>query len=455
MDRRRLLPPLAALALAACSGHDEETAGFSASAPTGVSVSASAGSGSGTSDGGSEGESSSDTTAGTTASTTASTSGGTFTTGSTTQPTTGPGTGSTTTDGTSTSSTGDPCMELTRCTTTDSTGGDDDPCAGEADGLYCGSALGGLADHNSLYQCMGGKTYSAQPCDLGCEDNLCKKPMSDPCAAANSGNGDYCGSTLPGGDAGSLYTCIDGKTTDMTPCSMGCQVNPPGVADQCNTADLCEFATSGDGAYCGSSLKPGEADGVLFQCKGKKTESQQTCANGCQQMPPGEPDVCKSDPNNNSCCVNKPPGSLTQSYTACGNGGSHYGIDLGTAIGTPIYAGIAGTVTSMALGYPNCYDMGCSQACWNAFNYVKVKSDCGDPNEPNKDFYVYYLHIDGVPNGIKTGVHVDQGQLLAYSGNSGCSSGPHIHIETVSVTKGGQASLSTCNSQNPAQHYCP
>ena len=132
----------------------------------------------------------------------------------------------------------------------------------------------------------------------------------------------------------------------------------------------------------------------------------------------------------------------------------HYGIDLGTPVGTPIYAGIAGTVTSMALGYPNCYNNGCSQACWNAFNYVKIKSDCGDPNEPGKDFYVYYLHIDGVPGGIKVGTHVDQGQLLAYSGNSGCSSGPHIHIETVSVPQGGQATLSTCNSQSPAIHYC-
>ena len=443
-----LLAPVLALAVA-CGGDDEATAGFSASAPTGVTITSGASTGASTSAGTGESE-------GTEGSTSAATTAGTSTSGSTSWTSTGTTGATTSTTGTTstTSTTGDPCMELTRCSTSDPTVGDEDPCAGQGDGLYCGASLGGLADHNSLYQCMGGKTYSAQPCDLGCENNLCKKPMSDPCAGADSGNGDYCGSNLPGSDAGALYTCIDGKTTNMTSCPMGCQVNPPGVADKCKSADLCQYANAGDGAYCGSSLKPGEADDVLFQCKGKQTEGQQTCANGCQQMPPGEPDVCKPGQNDNECCVDKPPGSLTQAYTACGNGGSHYGIDLGTPVGTPIYAGIAGTVTSMALGYPNCYNNGCSQACWNAFNYVKIKSDCGDPNEANKDYYVYYLHIDGVPAGIQMGAHVDQGQLLAYSGNSGCSSGPHIHIETVSVNKGAPASLSTCNSQNPASHYC-
>jgi murein DD-endopeptidase MepM/ murein hydrolase activator NlpD len=52
------------------------------------------------------------------------------------------------------------------------------------------------------------------------------------------------------------------------------------------------------------------------------------------------------------------------------------------------------------------------------------------------------------------GSKVSQGQLVALSGNSGCSSGPHIHIETVSVPGGQNASLNTCNSQSPAVHYC-
>lgn len=115
---------------------------------------------------------------------------------------------------------------------------------------------------------------------------------------------------------------------------------------------------------------------------------------------------------------------------------------------------MSGTVVAHALGYPNCYDNGCTPDCWNAFNYVKLKSDCGDPNQPGNDFFIYYLHIQDIAPGLGNGSHVDQGQLLAYSGNSGCSSGPHIHIETASVPAGNGTSLNTCNSQNPAGHYC-
>lgn len=431
--------------LLACSVGADDTGNANATWPTGasISVSVSASASDGDDSEGTTGDGSS-TTAATTwpSTTTTTTAGSTWTT-------------TTTTTG------GDPCEELGNCSSSDPSMGSgdlpDDPCANVSDGLYCGSVLGGLADHQSLYQCMGGKTYSVSMCEYGCVDNLCKKPPmdDDPCDGADSGNGDYCGGTLPGGEADTLYTCIDGKTTATKGCDSGCQVNPPGTADKCNVdEDLCQYANGGNGPYCGGSLKQGIADDVLFQCLGGATQSQQTCANGCIMMPPGEPDICAPNQGGNECCLDKPPGSLTQSYTACGNGGEHYGIDYGTAVGTPIYAGIAGTVVGMALGYPNCYDNGCSQSCWNAFNYVKVKSDCGDPDNANNDLYVYYLHINGVPDGIAKNVHVDQGQLLAYSGNSGCSSGPHIHIETTSVPKGQMAYLNTCSSENPAAIYC-
>jgi hypothetical protein len=51
--------------------------------------------------------------------------------------------------------------------------------------------------------------------------------------------------------------------------------------------------------------------------------------------------------------------------------------------------------------------------------------------------------------GVANGTHLDQGQLIANSGNSGCSSGPHIHIETASVPKGKNATLNTCASVDP------
>lgn len=330
----------------------------------------------------------------------------------------------------------------------------DDPCAGASDGKHCGTELGGLADHNSLYTCSGGITSSAEPCPLGCENNACKAQMQqDPCASAMYGNGPYCGSGLVGGDANALYNCQNGATANKQQCASGCQVNPPGVADECKAAgDPCVNANAGNGLYCGGPLG-GDAN-TLYNCQNGVTSNKQQCANGCTIAPPGQPDSC-APAGGDQCCLNHPPGVITQSYSACGAGGSHYGIDYGTPIGTAIYAGMSGTVVGSALGFPNCYNNGCSQACWNSFNYVKIKSDCGDPDAGGKDFYIYYLHIDSLAPGIANGTHVNQGQLVAYSGNSGCSSGPHIHIETASVDPGANATLNTCKSVNPASRYCP
>lgn len=391
------------------------------------------------------------------------------------EPTTGSGTGATTAPS---------CAELTLCPDTTGTSGPDtttttmpgttgpgtttgnttenttdpnmpgDPCDGAGDGTYCGGTLGGLADHNSLYQCQGGMTVSATPCPAGCEAGACKMIAQDPCASAMSGNGLYCGGTLMGGDADALYNCQNGSTASKTDCSNGCKVNPPGVADACNPdGDPCQNAMSGDGLYCGTTLGGDPND--LYDCAGGSTKNKTVCPEGCQLNPPGVPDACKQVQNGGECCLEIPPGVITQAFSACGGGGSHYGIDYGVANGTPIYAGIGGTVVGLQTGYPNCYNNGCTQQCWNAFNYVKIKSDCGDPNNAANDFFVYYLHIDSLGPGIQNGSHVDQGQLVAYSGNSGCSSGPHIHLETVSVPKGQGATLNTCNSENPNGNFCP
>jgi hypothetical protein len=268
-----------------------------------------------------------------------------------------------------------------------------------------------------------------------------------------SGNGDYCGGGLSGGDPGALYTCKNGATAKKVACSNGCKVNPPGQADVCNpSGDPCMNAASGNGAYCGSGI--GGDPAVLYNCVNKATASSTTCASGCQVNPPGQSDACKPS-GGGMCCINRPPGVETQPYTACGNGGSHYGVDEGTPIGTPIYAGMTGTVVAHKLGFPNCYNNGCDQACWNSFNYVKIKSDCGDPGKPGNDFYFYYLHISDLAAGIADGSHVAQGDLVALSGNSGCSSGPHIHLETVSVPAGQSAVLNTCASVDPASRFCP
>jgi hypothetical protein len=140
---------------------------------------------------------------------------------------------------------------------------------------------------------------------------------------------------------------------------------------------------------------PGGDPNVLYDCVGMATESSETCANGCKVNNPGVPDECKSRCRAAASAASTPrPARSPRTYSACGQGGSHYGIDYGTAVGTPIYAGMSGTVVGSALGFPNCYNNGCSPDCWNAFNYVKLKADCGDPDNAANDLFIYYLHID-------------------------------------------------------------
>jgi len=63
-------------------------------------------------------------------------------------------------------------------------------------------------------------------------DDACK-PAASPCAG--KANGKYCGSSLSGysGSGSDLVTCGGGGITATMSCPRGCQSNPPGVDDAC------------------------------------------------------------------------------------------------------------------------------------------------------------------------------------------------------------------------------
>lgn len=338
-----------------------------------------------------------------------------------------------------------------------------DPCTGAyaGNGKYCGQALPG-GSPNKLYTCSGGATTAAVTCNGACVEAPPGTPdacaSGDPCQGANGGNGPYCGSSLPGGDANTLYHCTNLTTASTQGCPNGCQANPPGTPDACKSGggDPCSSVAS-NGEYCGGSLSGGDPS-KLYTCLNKTTSSVVTCSNGCKQNPPGTPDQCAAG-GSGSCCVTKPPGSLTQGFTAnCSANTGHFGMDYSASIGTPIYAGVSGTI-KLVTGYPNCYDpvtKSCNTACYQSnFNYLRIKASCGDPNDAANDLYVYYLHIHKAAPGVSDGAAVKQGDFVAEVGNSGCSSGPHTHIEVVSVPKGASPSLHSCKSVNPTTRYCP
>ncbi len=85
----------------------------------------------------------------------------------------------------------------------------------------------------------------------------------------------------------------------------------------------------------------------------------------------------------------------------------HAGIDFGAAVGSPVRAAadgrveIAGPVSGFG-------------------NHVRIQ---------HAGFETSYSHLSEIPATTKTGAEVRQGDIVALSGNTGLSTGPHLHFE--------------------------
>lgn len=96
----------------------------------------------------------------------------------------------------------------------------------------------------------------------------------------------------------------------------------------------------------------------------------------------------------------------------------HPGIDLGTARGTAIYAPLAGTVraTGNTDLVPGCFSWG----KWTLIDHANGLS-------------TLYAHQDVI--SVSAGQKVATGEIIGYTGNTGYSTGPHLHF-TVYVKAG-------------------
>jgi len=86
----------------------------------------------------------------------------------------------------------------------------------------------------------------------------------------------------------------------------------------------------------------------------------------------------------------------------------HKGIDFGAVMGTPIYAAGDGIVEEAGRkgGYGN---------------YVRLRH--------TSNYATAYAHASRIAKGVKVGAKVKQGQVIAYVGSTGSSTGPHLHYE--------------------------
>ncbi|KFA93460.1 peptidoglycan DD-metalloendopeptidase family protein [Archangium violaceum] len=85
---------------------------------------------------------------------------------------------------------------------------------------------------------------------------------------------------------------------------------------------------------------------------------------------------------------------------------AHNGVDYAASIGTPVWAVADGTVTVA-------HNTGAGG------NTVCLRHTNG--------FETCYLHLSKYGAGVRAGARVSQKQVIAYSGNTGRSTGPHLH----------------------------
>lgn len=104
-------------------------------------------------------------------------------------------------------------------------------------------------------------------------------------------------------------------------------------------------------------------------------------------------------------------GDTEFSRTGAYNGKGHNGIDFGTPIGTPVKSAQSGVV--LGTGDTDVVCKGASYGKW-----VLVQHDNGLSS--------VYGHLSLVK--AKQGQRVSAGEAIAYSGNSGYSTGPHLHL---------------------------
>lgn len=96
---------------------------------------------------------------------------------------------------------------------------------------------------------------------------------------------------------------------------------------------------------------------------------------------------------------------------------SRFAVDIAMNVGTPIVAARAGIV----VGVKDDYHMGgVNEYFLDKGNYVSVIHDDGT--------FASYFHILLGTAAVKPGDQIQAGQLLAKSGSSGFSSGPHLHF---------------------------
>ena len=105
---------------------------------------------------------------------------------------------------------------------------------------------------------------------------------------------------------------------------------------------------------------------------------------------------------------------------------NHYAVDIMMPVGTPVHAARAGRVLEVNNDY---FRSGTEQAYANEANSIRILHDDGS--------MAIYAHLELEKAQVEPGLAVKAGELIGYSGNTGYSTGPHLHF-AVQVNQGMQ-----------------
>lgn len=88
----------------------------------------------------------------------------------------------------------------------------------------------------------------------------------------------------------------------------------------------------------------------------------------------------------------------------------HKGVDFSAPRGTPVMAAGDGVIEK-------------ASPFGSYGNYIQIHH--------KNNYSTAYAHLNGYAQGIRTGAHVHQGQIIGYVGTTGRSTGPHLHYEVL------------------------
>jgi murein DD-endopeptidase MepM/ murein hydrolase activator NlpD len=94
-----------------------------------------------------------------------------------------------------------------------------------------------------------------------------------------------------------------------------------------------------------------------------------------------------------------------------------FAIDFDMPVGTPVHAARSGVVARVEESHSKgCWEDGCGRYA----NFIVILHSDGTTGE--------YYHLNKNGSLVDVGENVSQGQLIAYSGNTGHTTMPHLHF---------------------------